>query len=67
MCFLSMPVILHLGLLLREVSRHWVGAGHIGRVATVFGGGIDHHTDPGQYWDWKTYMNLVSDCVKAAK
>jgi N-acetyl-anhydromuramyl-L-alanine amidase AmpD len=30
-------------------------------------GGIDHHTDPGQYWDWKTYMNLVSDCVKAAK
>ncbi len=30
-------------------------------------GGIDHHTDPGQYWDWKTYMSLVSDCVKAAK
>jgi N-acetyl-anhydromuramyl-L-alanine amidase AmpD len=30
-------------------------------------GGIDHHTDPGKYWDWKTYMNLVADCVKTAK
>jgi hypothetical protein len=23
------------------------------------GGGIDHHTDPGQYWDWPKYMRLV--------
>jgi N-acetyl-anhydromuramyl-L-alanine amidase AmpD len=23
------------------------------------GGGIDHHTDPGQYWDWTTYLRLV--------
>jgi N-acetyl-anhydromuramyl-L-alanine amidase AmpD len=30
-------------------------------------GGVDHHTDPGRYWNWKEYMGLVSDCVKAAK
>jgi N-acetylmuramoyl-L-alanine amidase len=23
------------------------------------GGGIDHHTDPGQYWDWTKYLRLV--------
>jgi N-acetyl-anhydromuramyl-L-alanine amidase AmpD len=23
------------------------------------GGGIDHHTDPGRYWDWAKYMRLV--------
>jgi hypothetical protein len=23
------------------------------------GGGIDHHTDPGPYWDWTTYLRLV--------
>src|SRR5581483_3287784 len=22
-------------------------------------GGAGHHTDPGQYWDWTKYMNLV--------
>ncbi|MFT3695491.1 MAG: N-acetylmuramoyl-L-alanine amidase [Kofleriaceae bacterium] len=30
-------------------------------------GGVSHHSDPGQYWNWKKYMNLVSTCVKAAK
>jgi N-acetyl-anhydromuramyl-L-alanine amidase AmpD len=30
-------------------------------------GGVDHHTDPGKYWDWSTYMNLVATCVRAAK
>ena len=30
-------------------------------------GGIDHHTDPGRYWNWKEYMAMVSDCVRAAK
>ncbi|HEY0252209.1 MAG TPA: peptidoglycan recognition family protein, partial [Kofleriaceae bacterium] len=29
-------------------------------------GGVSHHSDPGQYWDWKKYMKLVSTCVKAA-
>jgi hypothetical protein len=23
------------------------------------GGGIDHHTDPGPYWDWTNYLRLV--------
>src|SRR5437764_7293689 len=23
------------------------------------GGGIDHHTDPGQYWNWTSYLRLV--------
>jgi N-acetyl-anhydromuramyl-L-alanine amidase AmpD len=23
------------------------------------GGGIDHHTDPGSYWNWARYMRLV--------
>jgi N-acetylmuramoyl-L-alanine amidase len=23
------------------------------------GGGIDHHTDPGPYWDWPKYLRLV--------
>ena len=23
------------------------------------GGGIDHHTDPGAYWDWPRYLRLV--------
>ena len=23
------------------------------------GGGIDHHTDPGPYWDWAKYLRLV--------
>lgn len=30
-------------------------------------GGVDHHTDPGEYWNWTKYMSLVSDCVAAAK
>jgi N-acetyl-anhydromuramyl-L-alanine amidase AmpD len=30
-------------------------------------GGVSHHTDPGKYWDWKLYMNLVATCVTAAK
>ncbi len=26
-------------------------------------GGASHHHDPGRYWDWNTYMNLVARCV----
>ena len=26
-------------------------------------GGSSHHHDPGRYWDWNTYMNLVARCV----
>ncbi len=26
-------------------------------------GGADHHSDPGRYWDWRLYMNLVARCV----
>ena len=29
-------------------------------------GGVDHHTDPGPYWDWHLYMHLVATCVRAA-
>jgi hypothetical protein len=25
----------------------------------LLGGGIDNHTDPGRYWNWKRYMRLV--------
>ena len=25
------------------------------------GGGINHHTDPGEYWDWDYYMSLVAE------
>ncbi|MBI4020452.1 MAG: N-acetylmuramoyl-L-alanine amidase [Candidatus Aenigmarchaeota archaeon] len=25
------------------------------------GGGINHHTDPGQYWNWTYFMSLVAD------
>ncbi|MBX7101181.1 MAG: N-acetylmuramoyl-L-alanine amidase [Myxococcaceae bacterium] len=27
-------------------------------------GGAGHHYDPGKYWDWSTYMGLVSRCVR---
>ena len=30
-------------------------------------GGVNHHSDPGKYWNWKKYMKLVSTCVAAAK
>jgi hypothetical protein len=23
------------------------------------GGGVDCHTDPGPYWNWKEYMRLI--------
>ena len=26
-------------------------------------GGSSHHHDPGRYWDWTLYMNLVARCV----
>lgn len=26
-------------------------------------GGASHHHDPGRYWDWRLYMNLVARCV----
>lgn len=26
-------------------------------------GGASHHHDPGRYWDWNLYMNLVARCV----
>lgn len=26
-------------------------------------GGSAHHHDPGRYWDWNLYMNLVARCV----
>jgi N-acetyl-anhydromuramyl-L-alanine amidase AmpD len=29
-------------------------------------GGIDHHSDPGRYWNWTKYMSLVRACVNAA-
>jgi N-acetyl-anhydromuramyl-L-alanine amidase AmpD len=28
-------------------------------------GGVNHHSDPGRYWNWTKYMKLVSSCVKA--
>ncbi len=27
-------------------------------------GGASHHHDPGRYWDWTLYMNLVARCVR---
>jgi N-acetyl-anhydromuramyl-L-alanine amidase AmpD len=30
-------------------------------------GGTSHHNDPGRYWKWNHYMNLVRDCVRAAR
>jgi N-acetyl-anhydromuramyl-L-alanine amidase AmpD len=30
------------------------------------GGGIDHHTDPGTYWNWTHYMHLVHRFAKDA-
>ena len=27
-------------------------------------GGSSHHHDPGRYWDWTLYMNLVARCVR---
>jgi hypothetical protein len=29
------------------------------------GGGIDHHTDPGPYWDWPKYLRLVRKFARA--
>ena len=29
-------------------------------------GGVNHHSDPGPYWNWTKYMRLVASCVKAA-
>jgi hypothetical protein len=31
---------------------------------TLFGGS-DHHTDPGPYWDWATYMSLAQSYANA--
>jgi N-acetyl-anhydromuramyl-L-alanine amidase AmpD len=31
------------------------------------GGGIDHHTDPGRYWDWAKYMRLVRQFARGPK
>ena len=28
-------------------------------------GGAGHHTDPGPYWDWNTYMSLAQDYAHA--
>ncbi len=30
-------------------------------------GGVSHHSDPGRYWDWHTYMHEVATCVAAAR
>ncbi|MBV8757865.1 MAG: N-acetylmuramoyl-L-alanine amidase [Deltaproteobacteria bacterium] len=30
-------------------------------------GGVNHHSDPGRYWDWRTYMHEVATCVAAAR
>ena len=30
------------------------------------GGGIDHHTDPGRYWDWTKYLRLVRRFARGA-
>ena len=29
-------------------------------------GGVSHHSDPGPYWNWHKYMQLVAGCVTAA-
>jgi N-acetyl-anhydromuramyl-L-alanine amidase AmpD len=29
-------------------------------------GGVGHHSDPGRYWNWHRYMQLVASCVNAA-
>lgn len=28
------------------------------------GGGVGCHTDPGRYWDWRRYMNLIRNYVR---
>ena len=30
-------------------------------------GGVSHHSDPGRYWNWHTYMHEVATCVAAAR
>ena len=37
------------------------------RARTGACGGVDHHQDPGRYWNWKKYMHLISTCVAAAQ
>ncbi len=29
-------------------------------------GGVSHHSDPGRYWKWNHYVQLIKDCVAAA-
>ena len=36
------------------------------RALTGACGGVDHHQDPGRYWNWKKYMHLIRTCVAAA-
>lgn len=33
----------------------------------LLGGGIDNHTDPGRYWNWRRYMRLVRAFAFPAK
>jgi N-acetyl-anhydromuramyl-L-alanine amidase AmpD/predicted secreted protein len=30
------------------------------------GGGINHHTDPGEYWDWDYYISLVAEAQESS-
>jgi len=31
----------------------------------ALGGGLEHHTDPGPYWDWTNYMNMARSYASA--
>ena len=37
------------------------------RALTGACGGVDHHQDPGRYWDWHKYMHEIATCVAAAQ
>ena len=44
--------------------RHIIGHADVRHPSGRGWGGVDHHTDPGPYWNWSRYLRLVRHFAK---